>query len=64
LRDEEETKPIQSSRDLGGGEIFVSEMKRISGERSLISLLKVRTAAGLASPLQFQDKSFIAAGEA
>jgi hypothetical protein len=63
LRDEEETKPVQSSRDLGG-EIFVSEMKRISGERSLISLLKVRTAAGLASPLQFQDKSFIAAGEA
>jgi hypothetical protein len=48
----------------GGGEILVSEMKRISGDWSLISLLRVQTAAGLPSPLQFQDKIFIDVGEA
>jgi hypothetical protein len=39
-------------------------MKRISGDWSLISLLKVRTAASLESPLQFHERIFTDAGEA
>jgi hypothetical protein len=39
-------------------------MKRILGDWSLMSLLKVQTAVGLESPLQFQERSFIDAGEA
>jgi hypothetical protein len=46
------------------GEILVSKMKMISGDWSLINLLSVQTVAGLASPLKFQDKIFIAAKEA
>jgi hypothetical protein len=55
LGHEKETKSVQSSRDLGGGNF---------GFRKENDVWRVRNIAGLASPLLFHDRIFIVAGEA